>query len=174
MNRSAVTLAVIAGVAMTLGQPAHGQTTGRLRGAVVDQQGLAMPGVTVTIRSEVLMGGSRTAVTGETGAYSFTGLPLASFPWMNKLHKDLQAQGFEIIAVNVDADHAAAQKFIQQHPVDFEIIFDPQGILAEAHKVMGMPSSFLYDRDGKLLSSHIGFSNKKTGQLRAAIEAALQ
>jgi thiol-disulfide isomerase/thioredoxin len=99
---------------------------------------------------------------------------LASFPWMNKLHKDLQAQGFEIIAVNVDAEHAAAQKFIQQHPVDFEIIFDPQGKLAEAHKVMGMPSSFLYGRDGKLLSSHIGFSNKKTDQLRAAIEAALQ
>jgi thiol-disulfide isomerase/thioredoxin len=99
---------------------------------------------------------------------------LASFPWMNNLHKDLQAQGFVIVAVNVDAEHADAQKFIQQHPVDFEIIFDPQGKLAEAHNVMGMPSSFLYGRDGKLLSSHIGFSNKKTDQLRAAIEAALQ
>jgi thiol-disulfide isomerase/thioredoxin len=99
---------------------------------------------------------------------------LASFPWMDKLHKDLKAQGLVIIAVNVDAEHADAEEFIQTHPVDFEIVYDPQGKLAEAHQVMGMPSSFLYGRDGKLISSHIGFSNKKTDQLRAAIEAALQ
>jgi len=75
---------------------------------------------------------------------------------------------------NVDASHEDAQSFIDNYPVDFEIIYDPQGKLAEAHNVMGMPSSFLYDRDGKLISTHIGFSNKKTDQLRAAIEAALQ
>ena len=34
-----------------------------------------MPGVTVTVSSEVLMGGSRMAVTGSTGAYSFAALP---------------------------------------------------------------------------------------------------
>ena len=99
---------------------------------------------------------------------------LASFPWMNKLHNDLHAEGLQIIAVNVDASHADAQQFIEQHPVGFEIIYDPKGKLAEAHNVMGMPSSFLYGRDGKLISSHIGFSNKNSDQLRAAIEAALQ
>ena len=105
---------------------------------------------------------------------SWCGPCRASFPWMNQLQKDLQAQGFHIVAVNVDTSHEDAQSFIDQYPVDFEIIYDPQGKLAEAHNVMGMPSSFLYDRDGKLISTHIGFSNKKTDQLRAAIEAALQ
>ena len=99
---------------------------------------------------------------------------LASFPWMNQLQKDLHSQGLEIVAVNVDADQADARKFLQQHPVNFEIIFDPQGKLAESHNVMGMPSSFLFDRNGKLIFSHIGFSNKKSEQLRATVEAALQ
>jgi thiol-disulfide isomerase/thioredoxin len=98
----------------------------------------------------------------------------ASFPWMNQLQKDLQTQGLQIVTVNVDVSHAEAQRFIKRYPADFEVIYDPQGKLAEAHHVMGMPSSFLYGRDGKLISSHIGFSNKKTDALRAAIEAALQ
>jgi len=75
MKRTTLILVAVAGLALTMGLPAYGQTTGRLRGTVVGLDGLAMPGVTVTIRSEVLMGGSRTAVTGGTGAYSFTALP---------------------------------------------------------------------------------------------------
>jgi thiol-disulfide isomerase/thioredoxin len=99
---------------------------------------------------------------------------LASFPWMARLHKDLEAKGLVIVSVNVDSEHAEAEKFIKAHPVDFEVIYDPQGKLAKGHRVIGMPSSFLFGRDGKLISSHIGFRNKEADQQRAAIEAALQ
>jgi hypothetical protein len=75
MKRTVLILIATTGIALTLALPVQGQTTGRLRGTVVDLDGLAMPAVTVTVKSSVLMGGSRIAVTGDTGAYRFTALP---------------------------------------------------------------------------------------------------
>jgi hypothetical protein len=49
--------------------------TGRILGQVVAVDGTPLVGATVTATSEVVMGGSRTAVTGDTGAFRFAALP---------------------------------------------------------------------------------------------------
>ena len=47
MKGTAPILFVLAVMTVVMVLPAEGQTTGRLRGTVVDPQGLAIPGVTV-------------------------------------------------------------------------------------------------------------------------------
>jgi hypothetical protein len=49
-------------------------TTGRLVGTVVDEEGGALPGVTVTIASPALIGGARTVVTDDQGEFNFVGI----------------------------------------------------------------------------------------------------
>ena len=57
----------------------HAQTTaGRLDGAVQDPQGLALPGVSVTLESPALLG-SRVATTDVDGSYRFLGLPAGDY-----------------------------------------------------------------------------------------------
>jgi hypothetical protein len=64
------------GVLLLFSLSASAQTrTGRILGQVTSSVGTPLPGVTVTASSEALMGGSRTAVTGDTGAYRFAALP---------------------------------------------------------------------------------------------------
>ncbi|PYR24595.1 MAG: hypothetical protein DMF92_22350, partial [Acidobacteria bacterium] len=53
--------------------------TGTMAGTVKDSQAAVMPGVTVTATSDALIGGPRTVVTNETGAYQFTTLPPGVF-----------------------------------------------------------------------------------------------
>ena len=53
---------------------AQGVQTGTIRGTVHDEQGLAVPGVTVTATSPALQG-PRTAVSDNTGGYTFPNLP---------------------------------------------------------------------------------------------------
>jgi hypothetical protein len=48
---------------------------GSLRGYITDDTGAALPGVTVTAASDVLIGGTRTAVTDGTGYYRLINLP---------------------------------------------------------------------------------------------------
>jgi hypothetical protein len=51
------------------------QDDGSLRGYITDDTGAALPGVTVTAASNVLIGGSRTAVTDGSGYYRLINLP---------------------------------------------------------------------------------------------------
>ena len=53
-------------------------TAGRLDGAAQDEQGLVLPGVTVTLESDALLG-SRVAVTDIDGSFRFQGLPAGSY-----------------------------------------------------------------------------------------------
>ncbi|HYI08083.1 MAG TPA: TonB-dependent receptor [Thermoanaerobaculia bacterium] len=53
-------------------------TTGTLVGTVLDADGNALPGVTVTISSPALQG-TRTAVSGETGGFHFPALPPGAY-----------------------------------------------------------------------------------------------
>lgn len=57
---------------------AHAQQTGTLTGVVRDAQAGVLPGVTVTVSGEALIGGSRSTVTGEAGSYQFA-LPPGSY-----------------------------------------------------------------------------------------------
>ncbi len=58
---------------------AYAQQTGTVVGAVRDAQGGVLPGVTVTIAGDAIIGGSRVVVTGEAGAYQFTTLPPGTY-----------------------------------------------------------------------------------------------
>src|SRR5436190_17762600 len=69
---TALTVALIAGVVL----PAWAQQqTGSISGRAIDASGGALPGVSVSIASDNLIGGARTAISDEQGTYRFTLLP---------------------------------------------------------------------------------------------------
>lgn len=53
--------------------------TATLTGTVIDASGGVLPGVTVTVTSDALIGGTRTAVTDESGVYRFPALPPGTY-----------------------------------------------------------------------------------------------
>jgi len=96
----------------------------------------------------------------------------ASFPFMAEMaatHDDDLA----IVAINVDEHRADAQGFLADYETPFDIVFDPAGKLAGEHQVPGMPTSFLFDRDGQLIGSHVGFRKKDMDKLRDWIAGAV-
>ncbi len=96
-----------------------------------------------------------------------------SFPWMNAIQTKHQEQGFVVLSINLDAEEKLAKIFLQQTPANFAIIYDAKGKLARQFKIKGMPSSYLFDRQGKLISAHSGFNGKKQQQYENEITQAL-
>lgn len=84
-----------------------------------------------------------------------------SFPWMNNLKTHYQTQGLSIISINLDHSKALADEFLTQNPANFPVIYDPKGLIARKYKLKGMPSSFIINRQGKIVSAHIGFNQQK-------------
>lgn len=97
-----------------------------------------------------------------------------SFPWMNELKARYGNKGLKIIAINLDKSREESQPFLDTTQPEFTIAFDPEGKIAEAYQVMGMPSSYLIDRNGQLHHSHIGFRDKDKAALEQQIEELLQ
>lgn len=93
-----------------------------------------------------------------------------SFPWMQAMHEKYAKQGLVIIAVNVDKDPREAERFLAHYPHAFLIEFDPQGRFAQRFQVQGMPTSFLFDRQGRPSGQRLGFRRSQ----RALYEAELQ
>ncbi len=74
-RKSHVPTVVVLAVALLVGGGSDAQTTtGRIIGAVTDESGQPLPGVTISISSPALIGGAQTKVTGSDGGFLFVSL----------------------------------------------------------------------------------------------------
>jgi thiol-disulfide isomerase/thioredoxin len=96
-----------------------------------------------------------------------------SFPFMNELQAKYGAQGFEVLAVNLDAQRNDADKFLAEVPARFTVAFDAKGDSAKRFEIKGMPSSYLIGRDGKVAAAHRGFKEQDRKELESHIALAL-
>jgi len=80
--------------------PLQAQTTDRsgVEGRVVDQGGGVLPGVTITLASSALLGGTRTTVTDADGRYRFAALPAGAYEITFEL------SGFTVVKRDVRLD----------------------------------------------------------------------
>ncbi|MFN0301956.1 MAG: TlpA family protein disulfide reductase [Burkholderiales bacterium] len=96
-----------------------------------------------------------------------------SFPWMNEMQTKYGAQGFTVLAINVDQKRADAQKFLAESPSKFTIAYDDKGVTPKAYAVKTMPTSMLIGTDGVVKVIHRGFRADETQALEQQIRTAL-
>lgn len=96
-----------------------------------------------------------------------------SFPFMNQLHYSGPQNNLVVIAVNLDHDSAAAQRFLRDNPANFTVLYDPAGKTASKFKVADMPTSILIGKDGRVRYVHKGFFEKNEPLYRQHIAELL-
>lgn len=96
-----------------------------------------------------------------------------SFPLLNKLHEKYKAQGFEVVAVNLDEDKTKAEKFLKEIPVSFNVLVDAKGEWSDKFGVEAMPTSYILDQKGVVQNIHHGFASDDIKELEAKIVALL-
>ena len=62
---------------------------------------------------------------------------------------------------------------LAQFPPQFTILFDPKRGVAAIYGLKGVPSSYLIDRAGNLVSVQLGFSKPREAELEGRIEKLL-
>jgi thiol-disulfide isomerase/thioredoxin len=66
-------------------------------------------------------------------------------------------QGLRVVAVSVDVGSVEpVQRTIDQYAVTFEVAHDPAGDIERRFPALGVPASYLIDRDGRLHWKHVG------------------
>ncbi len=102
MTRVRFFLVILAASVLLTAVVADAQTTGSIRGKITDNQGDAIAGATVTVRSEALINGQRVTTSGANGGYSFPGLQVGEYTVRAEL-QGFQSQAIEGLRVRVNA-----------------------------------------------------------------------
>ncbi len=94
-------------------------------------------------------------------------------PHLEALHQRYAALGFTLLGINVEENSEDAEEWLEEMPVSFSILFDPENYVSELYDVVAMPSTVLVDRQGNLRFSHHGYQpgyeNEYQTQIRALI-----
>lgn len=96
-----------------------------------------------------------------------------SFPWLDEMQSKYRKQGLVVIAVNMDADPQEAEAFLREFPVSFRIVHDTDGSLARGYDVVAMPSSYVIDRNGKIVARHLGFKTARLSEYERVLVETL-
>jgi len=81
-------------------------------------------------------------------------------PDLEVLYNQFKDQGFVVLAIS-DEDKAKVQSFIAAHRTTYPILLDPGRKVNELFQVEGIPKSFVYNRDGRLVSESIDMRTRK-------------
>jgi thiol-disulfide isomerase/thioredoxin len=92
-----------------------------------------------------------------------------SFPWMHRMLDLYGGRGLQILTVDVDENRADGEHFLDSMGRTLPVSFDSEGVLAEQYKVLGMPTSIVFDRHGVERFRHIGFRSADRDEYEAQL-----
>ena len=93
-------------------------------------------------------------------------------PDLQALYDKYKDQGFIVLAVD-DEEAAKASPFIAERNISYPVLLDHGRKVNEEFVVEGIPKSFVYDRDGKLVAQSIDMRTRSQFQQMLA-QAGLQ
>jgi peroxiredoxin len=93
-------------------------------------------------------------------------------PDLEALYEKYKDQGFVVLAIS-DEDEAKVAPFIAEQKIGYPVVLDPDSKVHQLYQVLGIPKSFVYDREGKLVAQSIDMRTRSQFQQMLA-QAGLQ
>jgi len=72
-----------------------------------------------------------------------------------KVYKQYNSKGFEILGVSLDKDRDAWIKAVKDDGMAWTQVIDPDGKIATKYNVNSIPSTFLLDKEGKIIAKNL-------------------
>jgi peroxiredoxin len=99
----------------------------------------------------------------------------AEMPGFEATHRRYKTRGLSVVAVNVDegGDDADVLTYARTLGLTFTVLRDPANRFSKHYRVLGVPESFLIDRNGRLVKRWRGEIDVETEANRKLVEAVL-
>ena len=83
-------------------------------------------------------------------------------PELDRMAEEFAEGGFEVVAITVDEEIDAAKRFIEERGIDSVLVLhDPESEISEKYGVVDFPTSFLLDRDQRIIKVFKGSPDMK-------------
>ena len=81
-------------------------------------------------------------------------------PDLERLYREFKDQGLVILAIS-DEDADKVRPFIAEQKVTYPVLLDPGRKVNELFQIEGIPKTFVYDRNGKLVAQSIDMRTRR-------------
>jgi len=95
-------------------------------------------------------------------------------PSMEALYQRFKDQGLEILAVNIIEKPDEVLDFMEHYKLSFPVPLDRDGAVGAAYGVQGIPTTFLINREGKIILRLVGTLDWDSPKIHAAFESLLK
>ena len=97
-------------------------------------------------------------------------------PFLQQLYTEKRGEGFEIVGVSLDTGDPIdlIQDFVDEYGVEYTILHDGQMSAMDTYRVLGLPATFLLDREGVVRWMRYGPVGDTDRDFLDAMEDALQ
>lgn len=77
-------------------------------------------------------------------------------PRIDAVYRELKGKGFEVIGINVKQGEEAVTAFVKEYKISFPTPLDKEAAVAKKYGVIGLPTTFIIDREGKIREKVMG------------------
>lgn len=104
----------------------------------------------------------------------FKGKPVILFFWttwcpycrkelkeLNSMQSELLKDGIQVAAINVDEPLDKVRKFFGNTPFSYRVLLDTDTKVADAYGILGVPTYFLINKDGRIVFANHYFPEKE-------------
>lgn len=82
-------------------------------------------------------------------------------PKIDEVYKKLKNKGFTVIAINVKQSEEAVAAFVKEYGISFPTPLDKEAVTAGRYGVIGLPTTFIIDKNGKIMEKVMGDMTKE-------------
>lgn len=96
-------------------------------------------------------------------------------PGLQALQEQFADQGLRVVAVSIDSRSAAGEvrDFVESNGITFTILHDADERVTRTFRAVGVPETYLIDREGRLVRRWIGKIDPQAEPIQAAVREAL-
>lgn len=71
-------------------------------------------------------------------------------PYLVSIYEEHADRGFKVVGISVDSNNSltAVKRFLEEMEVSYDILLDPDMISTDVFAAIGLPATFILDRDG--------------------------
>jgi peroxiredoxin len=97
----------------------------------------------------------------------------AELPSMNRAWKKISGD-IAMIAVNVGEDEETIKRFMQDYPIEFQVLLDKDTVSLHQWPISGLPTSFVVNTDGIIYYQAVGEREWDNEQLLQKVKYLIQ
>jgi peroxiredoxin len=98
-------------------------------------------------------------------------------PPIQESYDRFRDQGFTVLAVSIDTGPGYREKvaeFVREFGLGFPVLLDPEGRIGRVLRTIGVPETFVLDREGRIVKRLIGATDWNSPANQALIEELLR